>query len=64
MDCDYKATQNYGVFRTYLEAMGTPKGACDLMIAAHASSIGATLVTHNEREFRRLPDLMVENWIV
>ena len=63
VDFDYRAAQNYGVFRTYLEAMGTPIGAYDLMIAAHASSIGVILVTNNERDFRRLPDLMVENWI-
>jgi tRNA(fMet)-specific endonuclease VapC len=32
------------------------------MIAAHASSLGITMVTNNEREFRRIPDLLVENW--
>jgi tRNA(fMet)-specific endonuclease VapC len=63
VDFDYKAAQYYGVFRAYLEAMGTPIGAYDLMIAAHASSIDVILVTNNEREFRRLPEFMVENWI-
>jgi tRNA(fMet)-specific endonuclease VapC len=63
VDFDYKAAQYYGVFRAHLEAMGTPIGAYDLMIAAHASSIGVILVTNNEREFHRLPDLLVENWV-
>lgn len=38
-------------------------GANDLLIAAHARALGLTLVTNNEREFRRVPGLVVENWI-
>jgi tRNA(fMet)-specific endonuclease VapC len=43
--------------------MGTPIGAYDLMIAAHALSLGLVLVTNNEREFQRIPALFVENWV-
>ncbi len=41
---------------------GSPIGAYDLLIAAHALSLGLTLVTNNAREFRRVPQLTVENW--
>ena len=41
---------------------GTPIGAYDLLIAAHALSLRLMLVTHNAREFRRVPRLIVENW--
>ena len=63
VDFDFKAAQHYGVIRAYLEKMGTPIGAYDLMIAAHALSLGLILVTNNEREFQRIPDLIVENWV-
>jgi tRNA(fMet)-specific endonuclease VapC len=63
VDFDFKAAQYYGVIRAYLEKMGTPIGAYDLMIAAHALSFGLILVTNNEREFQRIPDLIVENWV-
>ena len=42
---------------------GKTIGAYDLLIAAHARRTGATLVTNNEREFRRVPGLSVENWL-
>jgi tRNA(fMet)-specific endonuclease VapC len=38
-------------------------GSNDLMIAAHALSMGATVVTNNTRDFERVPQLSVENWI-
>ena len=60
---DFKAAQHYGAIRAYLEKMGTPIGAYDLMIAAHALGLGLILVTNNEREFQRIPDLIVENWV-
>jgi tRNA(fMet)-specific endonuclease VapC len=63
VDYDFKAAQHYGVVRANLEETGTPIGAYDLMIAAHARSLGLVLVTNNEREFQRIPDLIVENWI-
>jgi tRNA(fMet)-specific endonuclease VapC len=63
VDFDFKAAKQYGVIRAHLEKMGTPIGAYDLMIAAHALSIGLILVTNNEREFQRIPDLIFENWV-
>ena len=45
-----------------LQKRGTMIGANDLFIAAHALSLGLTLVTNNTREFRRVRDLVVENW--
>ena len=48
--------------RAHLAAQGTPIGAYDLLIAGHARSLGATLVTHNLREFTRVPGLLVEDW--
>lgn len=47
---------------TRLRAAGTPIGANDLWIGCHALAVSATLVTNNEREFRRLAGLAVENW--
>ena len=52
----------YGEVRATLERKGTPIGAMDLMIAAHALALGATLVSNNLREFRRVPGLATENW--
>ena len=51
-----------GRIRAELEARGKPIGPLDTMIAAHALSLGLTIVTSNEREFRRVPSLKVENW--
>ena len=50
------------IFRLALERAGTPIGANDLFIAAHAVALDAILVTANEREFSRVPGLKVENW--
>ena len=63
MEFDFNAAQSYGAIRVLLERQGTPIGAYDLMIAAHALSYGLILVTNNKREFTRIPDLMVENWV-
>ena len=52
----------YGRVRAELERAGTPIGPLDTMIAAHALSLGLTVVTDNEREFRRVPGLKVQNW--
>jgi tRNA(fMet)-specific endonuclease VapC len=52
-----------GELRALLAQKGTPIGPYDTQIAAHALSHGCTLVTNNEREFRRVPGLKVENWI-
>jgi tRNA(fMet)-specific endonuclease VapC len=55
--------RHYGVLRAGLEKMGTPIGAYDLIIAAHALSLELTLVTNNVREFRRITGLRLENWL-
>ena len=60
---DRQATEAYGKIRAALEKKGRPIGAMDLLIAAHALSIGVQLVTNNEREFKRVPGLRVENWV-
>lgn len=59
---DEKAAWFYGDLRAILERAGTPIGPLDTQIAAHALSIGCTLVTNNVREFERVPQLQVENW--
>lgn len=53
----------YGRLRAHLEAAGSPIGPNDLLIAAHALDQGLVLVTDNAREFRRVPELPVENWL-
>ena len=57
-----EAGRAYGVIRADLERRGAIIGNNDLWIAAHAKSAGLTLVTNNEREFRRVKGLKVENW--
>lgn len=61
-DYDWAAAEEYGVVRADLERRGTPIGSMDMLIAAHARSLRAVLVTNNEREFVRVPDLEVQNW--
>ena len=54
----------YGeLIRARLEQTGSPIGANDLLIASHALALGLTVVTDNEREFARIDDLRVENWL-
>jgi tRNA(fMet)-specific endonuclease VapC len=53
----------YGLIRTALETKGKPIGGNDLWIAAHAKSAGLILITNNEREFKRVASLKVENWV-
>lgn len=60
---DQPADAAYGTVRATLEAAGTPIGPNDLLIAAHALALGATLVTANLREFQRIPGLPLENWL-
>lgn len=59
---DDEAAQYYGDLRAHLEKMGTPIGSLDMLIAAHALSIDCTLVTNNEKEFIRIPNLKIDNW--
>lgn len=60
---DEQATVAYGALRAALEKQGTPIGPLDTMIAAHALSLGVTLVTNNTREFDRVSKLKVVDWI-
>lgn len=57
------ASRWYAHLRRDLERQGTPIGSMDLMIAAHALAENAVLVTNNLREFGRVPDLQLENWV-
>jgi tRNA(fMet)-specific endonuclease VapC len=61
-DFDYNATIEYGKVRASLEKAGTPIGPLDTLIAAHALSLNATLVTNNEKEFNRVTGLKIDNW--
>lgn len=60
---DGEADRHYAEIRLLLEKAGTPIGSHDLLIAAHARSAGLTLVTHNLREFLRVPGLKAESWL-
>jgi len=60
---DEAALWAYGELRAALERKGTPIGALDTMIAAHALSQQSTLITNNTREFARVPGLVLENWV-
>ncbi len=60
---DDSSAMQYGAVRAALEKRGTPIGPLDTLIAAHALSIDAILVTHNQREFSRVPGLRVEDWL-
>ncbi|MCE3247625.1 MAG: tRNA(fMet)-specific endonuclease VapC [Geminicoccaceae bacterium] len=53
----------YGRLRARLERAGQPIGANDLLIAAHALTLGHALITANQREFARIADLPCENWL-
>lgn len=63
IDFNYEAAIMYGEIRAYLEKSGQPIGSLDMLIAAHAKSLDLTIVTNNEREFRRIQNLKVENWL-
>ena len=60
---DVPADSKYGGIRAELETAGKPIGGNDLLIAAHAYSTGATIVTANTDEFKRIRGLNVENWL-
>jgi tRNA(fMet)-specific endonuclease VapC len=63
LDFDAKAAIEYGRIRSALEKKGTPIGSLDILIAAHAKSVGAILVTNNIKEFNRVSGLSTENWV-
>ncbi|MDR2013071.1 MAG: type II toxin-antitoxin system VapC family toxin [Rhodanobacter sp.] len=60
---DTQTMRCYAQIRAYLERQGTPIGANDTWIAAQALAVEATLVTDNEHEFSRVPNLLLENWL-
>jgi tRNA(fMet)-specific endonuclease VapC len=60
---DHPAAWAYGDLRAELERRGTPIGSLDTMIAAHALSQQASLITNNTREFAKVPGLQLENWV-
>ena len=60
---DYKASLEYGKIRATLEQKGQPIGSLDMLIAAHAKSLGVVLVSNNMKEFERVEGLDVENWV-
>lgn len=62
LDYDLAAAKIYGDLRAVLARKGTPIGPLDLQIAAHALALGTTLVTNNQREFKRVPGLTLANW--
>lgn len=62
MPFDEEVASHYGYIRAFLEKKGTPIGALDLMIAAHAQQLNSILVTNNKKEFIRVPKLKIEDW--
>lgn len=64
MPYDAKASQHYGQIKAALEKRGEIIGENDIHIAAHTISQGLILVTNNLREFKRVPNLALENWVL
>jgi len=62
-DFDFLAAQQYGMIRASLEKTGTPIGPLDTLIAAQAHGLGVTLVSNNTREFCRVRNLQLEDWL-
>jgi tRNA(fMet)-specific endonuclease VapC len=62
-DFDQQASAVYGFLRASLEREGKTIGALDMLIGAHAMSLGVTLVTNNIDEFQRIPKLKLEDWM-
>jgi len=60
---DENAADHYGEIRAVLEKKGTPIGAMDMMIAAHARSIGAVLVSNDVTYFDKVRGLRIANWV-
>jgi len=62
VDFDQMAAQEYGTIRTKLESIGKPIGPMDMLIAAQAKALNLIVVTNNEKEFKRVEGLRIENW--
>lgn len=58
-----EVAKTYAIIRSSLEKQGTIIGGNDLWIAAHALTLGLTVVTNNTKEFSRVKDLSIENWV-
>ena len=62
LDFPDEASSHYATIRADLKSRGVMIGANDLLIAAHARSLGLTLITNNTREFKRVRGLTIDNW--
>lgn len=62
-DFDKNAATTYADIRAKLEQQGNIIGSNDLFISAHAKSLNATLVTNNTKEFKRVDDILIEDWL-
>lgn len=62
-DYDAGAAREYGMIRADLERRGRVIGAMDMLIAAQARCLNLILATNNEKEFKRIPGLRIENWV-
>ena len=63
VDYDLNASIEYGKIRASLEKIGRVIGGLDMQIAAHAKSLDMTLITNNTKEFKRIDNLVIDNWI-
>jgi tRNA(fMet)-specific endonuclease VapC len=63
VEYDLKASIEYGKIRASLEKQGCVIGGLDMLIAAHAKSLDMTLVTNNIKEFERIENLVIDNWV-
>ena len=63
LEYDLKASIEYGKIRASLEKSGKIIGGLDMMIAAHALTNKMTLVTNNTKEFERVENLILDNWV-
>ena len=63
LDFDANAAVEYGLILADLQRKGTPISPMDALIAAHAKAAGLTLITNNMREFERVRNLSLENWV-
>lgn len=57
------AIWHYAKLRHDLQAKGKVIGGLDMLIANHAIALNATLITNNVKEFKRIPELLLENWV-
>ena len=58
-----ETAEKYALIRNFLEKKGQPIGNNDLWIAAHALSLNTILITNNTKEFIKVPELLLENWV-